>query len=227
MNLEMIVATLFQPRWSECVNSWQDTAIGYIPVRIVPNLTIIHAYQIGAMESTAHILGYCHDDLLIREAAWDERVATAFNNQDVVIAGFAGALGHGHPDLYKGEYHLPNLARQHFRSNLRNAEQHGERFSGSCDVAVLDGLALFVRASFLREIGGWPQDGSYGYFLYSEYLCCTARRHGKRIRLVGIDCDHLGGKSSGLKQDQVFDYEGEHRRLYEQFKDVLPAKVNP
>lgn len=228
MNLEMIVATLFQPRWSECIQSWRNSAQWNFRVKVIPDQTIVHAYQTGTIESDADYLGFCHDDLLIHEPKWDARVFEQFRTDaDVVIVGFAGALGHGHPDIYKGEYHLPNLARQHFRSNLRNAEQHGERFSGSSDVAVLDGLALFVRASFLRDIGGWPQDGSYGYFLYAEYLCCMARRHGKRIRLVGIDCEHLGGKSSGLKQDQVFDYEGEHRRLYEQFRDVLPAKVNP
>lgn len=46
-----------------------------------------------------------------------------------------------------------------------------------------------------------------------------------KIRMVGVSCDHLGGKSSGLKPDQVFDYDGEHKRLYEEFQDVFPAAV--
>lgn len=225
-SLEMIVATLYQPRWSECVQSWRNNAKWHFDLNVIPNQTIINAYQTGFLESDADFLGFCHDDLLIHEPDWDSRVFEQFwTDQNLAIVGFAGAFGHGHPNLYKGNYVLPNLARQTFLSNMRNAEEHGARFNGACDVAVLDGLALFVRRSFLNEIGGWPQDGSYGYFLYAEYLCCMARRHGKKIKLVGIDCEHLGGKSSGLKQDQVFDYEGEHRRLYEQFRDVLPYDV--
>ena len=34
------------------------------------------------------------------------------------LVGFAGSLGHGTANLYSGEYHLPNLARQHFMSNM-------------------------------------------------------------------------------------------------------------
>lgn len=223
--IEMVVATLWQPRWSECISSWRKNAKYDLPVRIISGQTIVHAYEQGRIESDRTIIGFCHDDLLIHEAGWDERVLAEFNDPKVAMVGFAGARGHGHHNLYKVPYHLPNLARQQFLSNLTDAEVHGQRFTGTCDVSVLDGLAMFIRSSALDEIGGWPQDGSYGYFLYAENMALRLRRAGYKIRLVGVDCTHLGGKSSGLKQDQVFDYDGEHRRLYDEFHDCLPAMV--
>jgi GT2 family glycosyltransferase len=226
--IEMIVATLWQPRWSECMQSWQRTSQERLPVNIISGQTILHAYEQGRLEAREPrlpYLGYVHDDVLIHEDRWRRRVITAFDDRQVAMVGFAGALGHGHPDLYRVPYHLPNLARQRFMSNMRDAEQHGTRFTGARDVSVLDGFAVFIRRSFLDEVGGWPQDGSFGYFLYMEWACCMARRLGCKIRLVGVDCEHLGGKSSGLKPDQVLDYEGEHLRLYERFRDVLPAAV--
>ena len=131
---------------------------------------------------------------MIYEKDWDLRVLREFNDPTVGMVGFAGALGHGHPDLYKVPYHLPNLARQNFMSNMRSAETHGARFTSERDVAVLDGCALFVRRSILKKWGGWPKNRIIDYFLYSEWLGCEVRRQGYRIRLVGVDFEHLGRK---------------------------------
>ncbi len=225
MTLEMIVATLWQPEWCRCVRSWADTALTDPLVRFFPGQELIRAYHRGFLRSPADVLGYVHDDVLIYDRSWDSRVLRQFFDPQVTIVGFAGALGHGHPNLYKGPYHLPHLARQSFMSNMRDAEKHGTRFTGERDVAVLDGFACFYRRSFLEEVGGWTGHGPIGYFLYTEFMCCMARRLGYKIRLVGVDCEHLGGKSSGLKPDQVFDYEGEHAWLYKEFRDVLPARI--
>ena len=108
-------------------------------------------------------------------------------------------------------------------SNMRDAEKHGRRFTGERDVAVLDGFALFVRRSVIDQWGGWPKFG-VSYFMYSEALCCEVRRLGQRIRLVGVDCEHLGGKSSGA--ELPYSYEEEHAYFYENNRDVMPYRVS-
>jgi len=89
---------------------------------------------------------------------------------------------------------------------------------------VLDGFALFVRRSILDKVGGWPVNEKYGYWLYSEWLCCETRRQGYRIRLVGVDCEHLGGKSSGHIATSP-SYEEAHHYLWENNRDMLPYRV--
>ena len=226
INTDMVfaIATRKWAHWADCVKSWRETASKAYPEQIEVDMNIVEAYQKAYEESTESIIGMVHDDCMIYEKDWDLRVLREFNDPTVGMVGFAGALGHGHPDLYKVPYHLPNLARQTFMSNLRTAEVHGARFTGERDVAILDGMALFVRRSILKKWGGWPKNRIIDYFLYSEWLCTEARRQGYRIRLVGVDCEHLGGKTAGMVPMQD-NYEEAHRFFYDSNKDVLPYRV--
>lgn len=223
-DLVMAVATRYWDGWNRCVGSWMDTARSEPYYYVVGNEDVLPAYQEALVKNKRPIIGHVHDDVMIYESGWDARVLEEFNDPGVGVVGFAGAIGHGHPDLYAVPYHLPNLARQTFLSNLRDAEKHGQRFVGSRDVAILDGLALFVRRPILEKAGGWPIDKPIGYWLYAEWLCCEARRQGYRIRLVGVDCEHLGGKSSAHIAKSPT-YEEAHWYLYDTNRDVLPYRV--
>lgn len=192
---------------------------------VVGDKDVLPAFQHGYKNTGGPILAYLHDDLMVNEPDWDERVVREFEDPSVGMVGFAGSIGHGTPNLYSSPYHLPNLARQNFLSNMRDAENHGGRFTGERDVAVLDGMAIFVRRSILDKVGGWPVDKPVGYWLYSEWLCCEARRQGFRIRLVGVAVDHLGGKSSGFINPSI-SYEEAHKYLWETNRDVLPYRVS-
>lgn len=220
------IATCEQPRWRECIEMWHATAWpNRYPEHIVKHRDILEAYQFIYENTTEPILAHLHDDLIIHEGKWDLRVLEEFADPSVGVVGFAGAPGHGHPNMYKQPYELSSLGRVGFKSNMRNAEQHGARFTESCDVAVLDGMALFVRRELLDKCGGWPLGTPISYFCYDYWLCCNARRNNYRVRLVGVDCEHLGGKSTGLNPNLRADFEASHRYMYDNFKDVLPARV--
>jgi Glycosyltransferase like family len=225
-DMVICIATRMWDDWTNCVDTWRLTSTSrrWDKFCIVKNKDVVPALQESYEQTTEPIIGYLHDDLEIYERGWDSRVLREFVDPTVGLVGFAGALGHGTPNLYTAPYHLPNLARQQFLSNMRDAEKHGARFTGERDVAVLDGLALFVRRSVLEKAGGWPVNEKYGYWLYSEWLCCETRRQGYRIRLVGIDCEHLGGKSSGHIAASPT-YDEAHRYLWENNWDMLPYRV--
>lgn len=210
--------------WLSCIGSWYGAASTPYSLHVCMGQDVVPAMQ-ECYESTREpILAYLHDDVVIHEAGWDLRVLTQFDDSRVGLVGWAGGLGHGHPSLYTSPYHLPNLARQIFLSNMRSWKTHGSQFTGERDVAVLDGCVLFVRRSLLDLIGGWTPALPYGYWLYSEWLCCEIRRRGFRIRLVGVDFEHLGGKTSGHIAT-VPSYDEAHRFLWENNKDVLPYRV--
>ena len=217
------VATREWEGWQACVESWMRTASEQYPSYIVKGKPILEAFQQIYKNTSEPIIALCHDDLMIYEQDWDKRVLAQFDDSQVGLAGFGGALGHGTPNLYTVPYHLPNLARQGFLSNMRSAEVHGKRFTGERDVAILDGMALFVRRSVLDKWGGWPKEG-VGYFMYAEALCCEVRRQGLRIRLVGVDFEHLGGKTVAIDGAHD-DYQEAHAYFYEHNKDVMPYRV--
>jgi GT2 family glycosyltransferase len=217
------ITTMGWEGWRDCVQTWYCTASQEHPWIIATGKPIPLGFQMIYESTTEPIIAYLHDDLVIYEHGWDQRVLREFDDPTVGLVGFAGGKGHFLPQAYMMHFHIPNMIRRNFMSNLRDAEKHGTRFTGECDAAVLDGIALFVRRSVLDAWGGWPLDKPVGYFLYSENLCCEVRRQGLRIRLVGVDADHLGGKSSGTPLP--YRYEEEHRYLWEHGRDVLPYMV--
>jgi cellulose synthase/poly-beta-1,6-N-acetylglucosamine synthase-like glycosyltransferase len=189
------------------------------------NLGVVGSYQRLYELSTGDILFYVHDDVIIHEDGWDMRFLQEFTDPAVGIVGFGGALCHGDPNIYKTPYRLQQLGRFDYRSNVDDAETHGMRFTGSCDVAVLDGYTLGVRRSLLDGIGGWKLliNARIDFIAYDYALCALAHRHGYRIRLLGISCHHRGGATSvRMNIDRRTEYEYSHRWLYDNFRDVLP-----
>jgi hypothetical protein len=239
--------------WTDCMKTWFETASTEYSIYVCMGLDVVPAMQSCYEETKEPILGYLHDDVIIHEKDWDLRVLKEFEDESVGLVSFTGALGHGRPDLYRVPYHLPDLARQTFISNMRDAEIHGARFKGSRDVAIADGSTCFVRRAILhnwnhiRSItqtlddqrrvidskdvpahkGGFPQGVPCGYFMWMENLCCEVRRQGFRIRMVGVDFTHLGGKTSAMHttEDRQKQYEAEHKYFYERNRDVLPYRV--
>jgi hypothetical protein len=225
-DLSLIFATLRWKGWADCMNSWSANAMQPHAWHIYADMPLLEAYQRGFEDSPEPILGYIHDDVVCEERNWDARVLKEFEDPTVGLVGFGGALGHGDPDMYRKPYELCQLARRGFRSNMASAEVHGERFTGECDVAVLDGFAMFVRRELLDICGGWPIGTDCGYWGYDYFISCITREHGYRIRLVGVAVDHLGGKSTGLNPSVTYDdFEPAHRWIYERFRNVLPAEV--
>lgn len=191
---------------------------------------MLPAYQRGFELTTAEVIAFFHDDTISHDANWVDRVMKEFDDPAVGLVGFGGALGHGSARLYVDEYDYHQLGRNHFMSNMTDAENHGVRFTGECDVAVLDGFALIVRRELLERAGGWPLNTAIGYVCYDYWLCCMARRLGYRIRLVGVNCTHLGGRTFvklGIGRDPKHweQYIASHRYIYDEFKDVLPYDV--
>jgi cellulose synthase/poly-beta-1,6-N-acetylglucosamine synthase-like glycosyltransferase len=192
---------------------------------------MLPAYQYGyKLAEDFDVLAYLHDDTIINDPKWYNRVLKEFEDPKVGLVGFGGALGHGTSGLYKIPYAYQQLARTCFMSNMVDAENHGVRFEGSHDVAVLDGFALIVRREVLEKAGGWPLNTPIGYVCYDYWLSCMTRRLGYRIRLVGIPCQHLGGQTFvklGMGRDEKHwkQYIDSHRYIYDEFKDVLPYEV--
>jgi hypothetical protein len=218
------IATCLWEGWKECCESWNATASEKYSGSIVFNKRVLDAYQIIFKETKEPIIAYIHDDVMIYEQDWDLRVLKQFEDPQVGLVGFGGALRLGHPNIYKIPYELPQLARYDFMSNMRNAEAHGQRFSGECDVATLDGFAMFVRRSVLENFGGWPLGLPMNYFMYDNFLACQVRRQGLKTRLVGVDCEHLGGKTASRMQ-LPDSHSAAHEWFYEEFRDVLPFAV--
>lgn len=232
MTLAIVTATCGAACFSDAVNSWQyDVGDFMFPAVVaIHDQPMMAAYDEGWQKTHADIVAHLHDDVLFTEPAqgiWD-RVMKEFDDLSVGVVGFCGATALGDTDLYKKPYVLQQLARRNVLSNMEDAETHGKRFTGECDVATLDGFALIVRRSILQRAGGWPVSAPIGYWNYDHWISLMARRFGYRTRLIGASVLHLGGQTviglnkGGHTSEQ---YDDAHRYLYEEFCDVLPISV--
>lgn len=223
---------------SEAVITWQDTRskpflIDIDASSVGESAGFLHKCQRAFERSEATVLGYLHSDLFIHERNWDQRVLHEFDDPTVGVVGFVGAKRLGYEHIYKIPYSHTQLARYDVLSNLTDAETHGARFTGTCDVAVVDSCAVFMRRDLLRQASGWPV-GTYPNNAHCSDLwaCLVARRLGLRTRLVGVACTHRsGGKgeagSRWLEQHgtDIVHHRRAHELIYEEFRDQLPVRV--
>lgn len=189
------------------------------------------------------ILIYMHNDVVLHDDHAIERILSRFRimedpafeqDSNIVAVGLGGAISLGNKDLYRKPYNIWNLARSGYASNQDDAEIHGERFTGSRRVAVLDAFCMAVRTDWLRSIGGWPT-AHLTHHCLDLWLACMAARHGKQTWMTGAACLHKGGGTS-IKADYQEakwllggstekDHELAHKYIFNEFRDVLPISI--
>lgn len=220
--------------WLDRIAKHEDSFKDLRPYINSPNIGLVAAYQLlyeGARNKD--IIAFTHDDWEPHEP-WVARVEAEFSDPNVAIVGLGGAKGIGVDDIYRTPYKLQQLQRIDYMSNQTDAEIHGKRFTGACDVAVLDGFFMAVRTSFLDEIGGFKWF-PHRFHCYDTALCLMAHRHGYKVRMVGISATHWGGGTS-TSADYVQDCKDRgtsvaaehtepHRWMYDEFRDLMPLRI--
>lgn len=195
--LTTLVTTLAEPMETELIlvdqdpsdrwGSWVQQHLGKLVKRAYlhftpSNVGIPAAHNLILGIAEAPVIAYFHNDVLIYDHGWDERVLKLFNEEEKIgVVGFAGARGIA-----------ANASRYEFWSNMLEAEIHGSRGTGVLPVAMLDGFSLICSKAMLESVGGW--DTRYPKHHYYDYdVCMTAMMHGWRNLLCGVYCHHLSG----------------------------------
>lgn len=222
----------------EAVTSWQDCMSKPWPV-VVNDATegddagFLAKCDKAWRETDATVIGYLHSDLIVHEKAFDQRVLREFDDPSVAVVGFVGARRLGTDEFGKLPYDFHQLARGDVVSNLSDWEVHGGRLEGSCDVAVVDSCAVFVRRELLVRLGGWPV-GRYPNNAHCSdlWICASAIANGYRVRCVGVACTHRSGGKGETGSKWLEDHGGdnEHHRaahslVAQDFHHILPIRV--
>lgn len=143
-------------------------------------------------------VAFFHCDLMIHEQLWDWRVIEAFERDEKLnLIGFAGSneidqlggRGAGTMLNYRG-------ANFPWVGQASPAEAHGRRMANFEPAAVLDHMSMIFRRSELEQLT--PQEGHYAPFhFYDRILSCEVLERGGHIGVLGIDCDHFSGGTTG------------------------------
>lgn len=191
---------------------------------------MLQAYQHGFENTRNQGFGiYCflHDDLIIKDQSWLDKVMREFEDPTVGMVGFGGSTTHGSDRIYKDPYQIMQLSRGQFLSNMVDAEVHGLRYDGPpIEVAALDGYALIFRRELLEKAGGWPV-GKLVFHGYDFWATCMAHRLGYKVKLVPIAIKHYGGMTSvAQKKDDGDNHAKGHEWIYNEFRDCLPWRCS-
>jgi glycosyl transferase family 2 len=207
----------------------------------VDHLGIVSLMQDGYRKSKYDVVAFLHDDTMVHESGWDEKVRKELDDERVGLIGFGGCSR-----LALDDIGLPSPAGR-MTSNWDDAEFFGRRFSGSCDVAHLDGQSLIAHRRLLenrKDFLSIDVKKQYErYTVYDTWLCCLAKEADLRVRCLGVRSYHLSWLRSALHHHKVllvgepevqqrerrskgYDFGISRRYLGERFREILPIEVN-
>ena len=145
------------------------------------NVGLIRALNQGARLAGGERLCFLHNDTVMREPRWLERLEAAVEGPGRVgLAGLYGARRLRRDGRYVG------------RSIVHALEGQGTLRAPVTEVAAVDGVCLFLPRAILEAVGGF--DEGYGFFHgYDRELSFAVREAGWRCAVVDAPFLHRGG----------------------------------
>jgi hypothetical protein len=223
MKLAIITGHAGAATLGQATDSW-----GYAPIFVMPGHDgPLVAWQRGLERTKEYdVIAVLHDDLILHDLEWADKVLHEFEDPKVGLVGFGGSKVWGDRGIYRKPYQIMQLSRGLYLSNMTDAEVHGARYTGPpTDVSVLDGFALIYRRELLIRAGGFPVKDLkfHGYDFWAAAMCWKL---GYKIRLVPISCTHLGGQTSVIQHmDDGTSHAKGHEYIYEFCRGLLPVSV--
>lgn len=157
------------------------------------------SFRQGIDASRNEIVCIIHNDVLIHEHGWNLRVESYFNQDDKLgLAGFFGA-----------SMVAPNGGRGGSRSNMLGLEwgsswdQHGGHLTDIAPAAVLDGVALIFRKSYIPEVEKKHDlfsDNRPPHHWYDRHIILSFIDAGFRVATIGIGFDHWCGATANSSE---------------------------
>ncbi len=152
-------------------------------------------FEQGWKGSTGEILCFLHSDMLVHEKGWDERVINEFAKDEKL--GLIGFIGSNEIDYFGGRgfgtmSNFMDMTVDGWRGSP--AEVHGRRITDLQPAAVVDGCSMIFRRKCLYNIG-FIEDFPPHHF-YDRLMCCQAMEKGWRVAVLGIQTDHLSGRTA-------------------------------
>jgi GT2 family glycosyltransferase len=161
-------------------------------IRNEENLGTIKGLNQIWKESKGDVVATVHNDLIIYDKGWDNRVKDLFERHPKCgLAGFFGAEGMG-----------GDGGRISCHCNFLEAELHATRDSGEKRVLMFDGISLIWRKEMMDQVGGFDQ----GYIWHHRYdldISLTSHYAGWENWFLGVAVHHMNGLTANRPDSQI------------------------
>ena len=188
--------------------------------------TIFSAYNKGVQSAKGDILCFVHDDIRFRTNGWASKVEQHFGEDEKLgLIGFAGA--HFLPDVPMYWDESPFISEHNLTTRKGQTEQcfSLEHFGSEAlaEVAVVDGMCLFVRKSLFDSI--LFDEATYqGFHLYDMDISMQVREAGYKVCVCNdILVEHFYEFSPNKAGYALF---GENlKKFYDKWASRFPLSV--
>lgn len=146
---------------------------------------------IAAMYADEPLVGLIHNDMLIYEQGWNERMAACFaDDPSLMLVGLVGSnevdslggRGGGTVCFFRGE---PGYQDQ----------SAGGRVHGLVPAACLDSLFMMFRREGIEKLNEDWDNLTLAHF-YDRIWPLRLVEQGYHVATMGIECDHMGGQTT-------------------------------
>lgn len=177
-------------------------------VRNENNIGVLPTFKQGLDEAAGDILVYIHNDVLLHERAWNERIEQAFHEDaQLGMAGLFGARG-VHPDGGR-EGSMSHMIGQEWgicECHRPAAMHHGELMVNIYPAAVFDGVGMFFRRSVLQDLADHSdlfEDWRAPHHFYDRIMSLKVLERGYHMCVIGIKFDHYSGATANHSNKYV------------------------
>lgn len=157
------------------------------------------SFRQGIDASASEIVCIIHNDVLIHESGWNTRVENYFNEDyNLGLAGFFGA-----------SMVAPDGGRGGSKSNMLGLEwgsawnHHGDHLTDIAPAAVLDGVAMIFRKSYISKVEErhdlFSNDRPPHHW-YDRHIVMCFIDAGYRVATFGIGFDHWSGATANSSE---------------------------
>lgn len=136
----------------------------------------------------AEIYALAHNDLLIYEKGWDQRLKESF--RDDARLGMVGFCGSWEIDSFGGR---GRGTMCFFRGERGQSQAAGQRIVNLQPSLILDSLFIAMRPTVIGALGV-DEDITPAHF-YDKIWPLRAIEAGWRVATLGVEVDHLGGET--------------------------------
>lgn len=163
-------------------------------VRNDKNTGVWPTFKQGFDESDGDVIAYIHNDLMIHEKGWDQRVLDSFDADRSL--GLVGVVG---SDEWGANGGRGGGTMSNFLGLGRGsaAEVHGRRVTDLRAALQVDGCAMIMNRTAMLAIGffEWPP-----HHFYDRIYSLRMIKHGLHVAVLGIGCDHVSGQTANTQQ---------------------------
>lgn len=155
------------------------------------NVGTIKGMQQIYNKASGDIIAIIHNDVLIYEQGWNNRVMDLFDKDPKL--GMVAFFGSGGCMVNGGRLQVRDDGGSGAgMSNLLEAELHGLRIDKPHAIAIPDGLAMIFRKEMLDKGKGFDLRYKY-HHLYDRDIGLESLRRGYRNMVIDVPCHHWSG----------------------------------